>query len=85
MKIKVLFFAHLKELLAEAELDVEIESGASIQHLCDRLAARGDVWVSVFGQPNQQLKVACNQQLSSLNTLLKDNDEVAFFPPVTGG
>jgi molybdopterin synthase sulfur carrier subunit len=48
------------------------------------LAGRGEPWSEVFNN-NQRMLVAVNQEISRTGTLIKDNDEVAFMPPVTGG
>lgn len=79
--IKVLFFAHLKETLDCDQLEVEVvESVASLR---TALSQKSKQWADVLG--NQSTLVAVNQAMASDETLLKAGDEVAFFPPVTGG
>ncbi|MEZ0315983.1 MAG: MoaD/ThiS family protein, partial [Methylophilaceae bacterium] len=45
---------------------------------------RGDAWASLFAG-KQVVRAAINHELVSNTTVIKDGDEVAFFPPVTGG
>jgi molybdopterin synthase sulfur carrier subunit len=48
------------------------------------LSARGGTWAEVFGR-DQGVLVAVNQVLARPEAAIADGDEVAFFPPVTGG
>lgn len=87
--IKVLFFARLRERLEE-QLDdgmLQLEYGpelSSIAAIIELLAQRGDVWADVFSA-SQTVLMALNQEMAETDTPIKDGDEVAFFPPVTGG
>ena len=85
IKIRIIFFASFKEVLECSETSLELESGSSIKDLCDLLADKGSAWAALFTKPTNMVKIACNQQMTDLNRLLSDGDEVAFFPPVTGG
>ena len=51
--------------------------------LRDHLAARGEAWTALATTRN--LRVAVNRQLVGLDAAVNSGDEVAFFPPVTGG
>ena len=81
MKLNVVFFARYREALGQ---DAEAVSGefASIEQLRGHLAQRGGAW-QVLAEPN--LMCARNEELCKLDEALADGDEVAFFPPVTGG
>ena len=84
MKVKVLFFAGLRETLGVSSAEVELPSGiASVGVLRDHLAARGAPWTVLLTMKN--LRAAVNQQMVGLDAPLQAGDEVAFFPPVTGG
>ncbi len=83
--VRVIFFASFKERLNCGSLNVNLVDNTSIAGLCDELASKQGVWKEIFDKPSQAVKVAHNQQIASLETVLADGDEVAFFPPVTGG
>ena len=81
--IRVLYFARLREQLdvATEELEGDLATpGAIIALLC----ARGGVWEEALGG-GQQVLMAINQEMAHRDTAVVDGDEVAFFPPVTGG
>lgn len=79
MKIKIVYFASLREQIGREGDQVEIISAKEVQVI--------DVWKQATGmnELSGNLLIAVNQEYTSQNTLLKDGDEVAFFPPVTGG
>lgn len=80
--IKVLFFAQTRELVGVDSVTVEavqITAEALRQQLCDK----GDQWAKAL--QSGKLLVAVNQDMVKMDTVLKAGDEVAFFPPVTGG
>jgi sulfur-carrier protein len=83
--LKVLFFARVKEQLDCAAVDVEwTQALADLDALQQQLCAQGgSLWQEVLGQEN--IVRAVNQVITSGNAELADGDEVAFFPPVTGG
>lgn len=81
--IKVLFFASLREQLERDVMEVEPEGLADVAQLRSKLAEQGAVWQRALG--NDQLQVALNQKLCTMDAAICDGDEVAFFPPVTGG
>lgn len=80
--IRVLFFAQVRELTDTGEIEVA-ETYATAELLRAALAARSERWALALDKEN--LLVAVNQTLTSLSHPLQDEDEVAFFPPVTGG
>jgi len=85
--VKVLFFASYKQLLGVGELSVDLKSDAIIGDLCQKLvenAKNDEKWQQVFGAESC-LKIACNQTLCDRYKRLQQGDQVAFFPPVTGG
>lgn len=82
--IKLLYFASLRERLGTGTESFELSAGiATVAMLRDALAQRGGVWEALTTMRN--LRVAVNQTMVGFDTRLKDGDEVAFFPPVTGG
>ena len=77
MSIKVLFFGSLREQVSQAQVTVGYVEPLTAAQL----------WQQVTGKevmPNR-IRVAVNQSYSEANSVLRDGDEVAFFPPVTGG
>lgn len=82
--IKVLYFASLRESLGSASESLEVQDGLSIADLMALLAARGGPWQQEF-DGCKPLRAALNQILVANDALVRAGDEVAFFPPVTGG
>ncbi|AZI14085.1 molybdopterin synthase sulfur carrier subunit [Avibacterium paragallinarum] len=80
--IKVLFFAQTRELIGVDSIDVN-EPFANAEALRQHLSARGEKWALALDK--EKLLVAINQTLASLESAVQNGDEVAFFPPVTGG
>ncbi len=81
--IQVQYFARYREALGQdAEQLVWTPDFDNLDALRQHLIARGGVW-DVLAEQN--LMCARNQELCSLNEPLRDGDEVAFFPTVTGG
>ncbi len=82
--LKVLFFARIRESLDCAEVNVEWQhSVSSVGALRATLAERGNRWQEVLSEEN--LICAVNQSVVNELHALNDGDEVAFYPPVTGG
>lgn len=80
--IKVLFFAQTRELVGVDSLDLAADY-SNIEALRAELVKKGDKWQLAL-EPGKLL-VAVNQTISALETPIEDGDEIAFFPPVTGG
>ncbi len=83
--INIKYFARLSEALNVKSEEVEFsEEINTVESLIQTLVGRGEPWISEFSIENKVL-VAVNQELSDRQATLKRGDEVAFFPPVTGG
>jgi molybdopterin synthase sulfur carrier subunit len=84
MTINILYFAKLREDLGRSgeavELPREVTTVASLRAW---LGGRGEPWARAIG--DRAVRVAVNQEMVRETVALKDGDEVAFFPPVTGG
>lgn len=80
--INVLFFAQVKELVGVDRLEMEAEFNTA-EALRAHLSERGDKWQLAL--ESGKLLVAVNQTICPLDSEIKDGDEIAFFPPVTGG
>ncbi|WP_298440791.1 molybdopterin synthase sulfur carrier subunit [uncultured Ferrimonas sp.] len=81
--IKVLFFAQIREVTGCDKLEIAASEGLTAEALRQQLLSRGTKWQLALGDAN--VLVAVNQTLSGWDTALHSGDEIAFFPPVTGG
>lgn len=85
MRLRILYFAALRERLGRAEEDVEVPAEvASIGALRVWLGQRGPEFASAFA-PDRLVRAALNQRMVGPDAALSGGAEVAFFPPVTGG
>lgn len=80
--INVLFFAQTRELIGTGSMTVT-EEYATVEALRAALATKGERWALALS--SDKLLTAVNQTLVAMHYQLKPGDEVAFFPPVTGG
>ncbi|CAM3592044.1 MULTISPECIES: molybdopterin synthase sulfur carrier subunit [Rahnella] len=80
--IDILFFAQVRELTGTASLQLPSEF-PTVEALRNSLITRGDRWALAL--ESGKLLVAVNQTLTTMAHPLTAGDEVAFFPPVTGG
>jgi len=83
MTVKILYFAGLREQLGTPGEDLEL-APTTVAGLRSQLMARGGAWQSALAQ-GRALRVAVNQEMAQPTTPVKPGDEIAFFPPVTGG
>jgi molybdopterin synthase sulfur carrier subunit len=82
--LTVRFFASLREQLGTGELTLASEGLADIGALIAALGREhGPQWAEALAAPN--LIVARNQAVAAWDSGLADGDEIAFYPPVTGG
>ena len=85
MKVRVLYFAGLRERVGTSAEDVELPAGVStLAGLRSYLVGRGGAWQSAL-EEKRLVRVAVNQNMAHAATAIRAGDEVAFFPPVTGG
>ncbi|MFT6776637.1 MAG: molybdopterin synthase sulfur carrier subunit [Paraglaciecola sp.] len=88
--LKVLFFGQLKDVIKTEYLEIDIirdgQSGKPINTVAmlrNLLQEKGDIWNEYLAYG--KALVAVNQEMTGDDTVLNDTDEIAFFPPVTGG
>ncbi|QBL09655.1 molybdopterin synthase sulfur carrier subunit [Rheinheimera sp. D18] len=82
--IKILFFAALRERLdCEQYLLSCADTKLDVAAVVSQLQSLGSNWQQELGRSD--LLCALNQQLVPLTTQVRSGDELAFFPPVTGG
>ena len=85
MKVRVLYFASVREKLGRQAEEIELPAEVStIAGLRSHLRGRGGAWAEALAD-TRLLRTAVNQDMSQPTASIKAGDEVAFFPPVTGG
>jgi sulfur-carrier protein len=83
--VTILYFARLREMVGTAREELALPASLTdIAALRRTLVFRGGAWAEAFGE-NRRIRAAVNQEMASDGTAVRDGDEVAFFPPVTGG
>ncbi len=85
MRVTVLYFGILKDLFAldpeQLNGPLDLPDGATVQSLLSLLQARTSKQSEIW----RTLAVAVNREYASFSTLLREGDEVALLPPVSGG
>ena len=85
MSVTVRYFASVRERLgAQESVDLSALPQPTVGALLHWLQGRSDEHARLL-DPDRGLRMACNQALCEADEPLADGDEVAFFPPVTGG
>jgi len=85
VKIRILYFAGLREQVGTRGEDLEVSPEiTTVAGLRAQLMARGGAWQAALAQ-GRALRVAVNQEMAQPTTSVRAGDEIAFFPPVTGG
>lgn len=81
--VSILYFARLAEQLNCRKESLELPAGvATAGQLREYLVARSDQWLTLN---NTDIRIAVNQEITDATAKIIGGDEVAFFPPVTGG
>lgn len=85
MKIRLKLFASLRELTGVEDETLEIPGQINtLGELRNHLRGRGEAWSQAL-DAKRAIRGAINQRMAQESDALHDGDEVAFFPPVTGG
>lgn len=84
MRVKLLCFGVLKDLLGLATEEVQVPEGSTVADLLQNLERRTSN-STMDAQVWHSLAVAVNREYSPAGTVLRDGDEVALLPPVSGG
>lgn len=83
MKIKILYFAWLRERIGKSSEVMETEA-KTVEQLIKDLRSKEERYDFAFSDLSS-VRVALDQTLSTFDSSLKNVNEVAFFPPMTGG
>ena len=76
MSITVRFFASLRDRVGLESIEIDVDDLDNVQ----------DVWQALVKQePDARVLAAVNARHAALDAKIRDGDEIAFFPPVTGG
>lgn len=82
--VKLFYFASVREQLGLGEETLALTPGiTTVAKLIEQLATRGNNWQLLTDDTT--VLIAVNQQISERSAPLQDGDELAFFPPMTGG
>jgi len=81
MRVRVLFFGRLKDIVGRAEEEAELSEGARVEDLFARYGSR----FPEIGRYRASVVASVNQEFAGWNAPLRGGDEVAFLPPVSGG
>jgi molybdopterin synthase sulfur carrier subunit len=85
-RIRLLLFGRYQDDLGLDQLELELpDEVTDLAALRSWLANRDEQWQALCGPANPQLMAAVNQQMADAATPIQAGDEVALFPPVTGG
>lgn len=79
--VNVRFFASLRDLVGTAELNLPLENPCSVKEIFERLARK----FPQLEKRRSRLLVAVNQEYCSWEGAVTPGDQLAFFPPVSGG
>jgi molybdopterin synthase sulfur carrier subunit len=83
--ITVLYLARLREALGKASEQIALPADVrDLEALRAMLRGRGGAWAEEMAD-NKPVRAAVNQEMAHGDTPIGDDDEIAFFPPVTGG
>lgn len=81
MKIKILCFANIKDIIGRDAISMDVDQDISVEGLFTRLQ---EEYPKLTGYGNS-LSFIVNEEFCDRTTVLKDSDEVVFVPPVSGG
>ena len=82
--MKLVYFAWVRQKVGKSEETLTLAGVSTVRDLVQYLRGLGPGYADAFGDP-ARLRAAQNQVHVGFDTPLSDGDEIAFFPPVTGG
>ena len=85
MKVKLFYFARVREAIGVDREELDLGSDIkTVSDLIEVLKGRGSHWQDMFSM-STTFRMAVNQEMVEATHKISANDEVAFFPPITGG
>ncbi|HKY64618.1 MAG TPA: MoaD/ThiS family protein [bacterium] len=81
IRVRVLFFASLRDLFGQGEKVCSLPAGATLGRLAEEIFRGCEAGAEVL----KCLRFGVNQDFAPMETLLRDDDEVALLPPLSGG
>ena len=83
--MKILYFANIKEVIGKSEDSITIKEQTTVKDIVEKLKLINESYKLAF-QDIKNIKCSVNcSYINSFQTKVTNNDEIAFFPPVTGG
>tara|TARA_B110000495_G_scaffold126220_1_gene109832 strand:+ start:141 stop:392 length:252 start_codon:yes stop_codon:yes gene_type:complete len=83
--MKILYFAWLRQRIGVGEEDIKVPEGVTdVRTLVEWLRQRGPKYTEALADI-EAIRVAVNQEFGDMDTVLEGDEEIAFFPPMTGG
>ncbi len=83
--MKILYFSWIKDKLGKSQEMVQIDNNIkNVENLIEFLKNKNEDYMKVFNDTSS-IKVSINMEIANMNDNINDEDEVAFFPPMTGG
>ena len=79
--VRMLFFAHLQDVAGAREFSLALPNGATVRTAASELEGRATGFQDLL----RHARVAVNAEFADADTLLQENDEVAWMPPMSGG
>ncbi len=83
--MKLIYFAWVREKAGKSNEEISLPDGVTtVEALIGWLSERDENMATAFSD-SSIIRTAVNQEYVQTDHIIKDDDEIAFFPPVTGG
>lgn len=83
--MNILYFALIRENIGQSSENINLPNGVKdVKELIEYLKSKGENYKAAFAH-SDLIRVAVNQEYVGLDHLISNNDEIAIFPPMTGG